>query len=347
MGAIFVCYRRSDEPLAGRIHDQLEARFGGDRVFRDIEHLEPGEKFRAVIREKINRCDVLIAIIGPQWLTASNHAGTRRLDDPDDYVKAEIKEALAQGKSVIPVLAHNVAMPRRDELPDELMELAEINALRLSEDHFRTDVSELIATLEKITSRSTERSLLFNSRRRVLALGAAGIILVSGALLAWVLSTPRNLIVNGSFEDPAIPSQQYRLTRNIPGWQVDSKAEAEIQHNFAGEGESADGQQHIELDGKENGSISQTVSTEPGRHYVLKFAYSPRPGQPEDTNRIEVLFNGEIIATVSSVGETTTAWKRYKYDVVAKTRSTVLTFRAAGKSDGWGGLLDAVSLEAN
>ena len=47
MSGIFISYRREDsQELAGRLFDRLAQRFGKDRVFRDIDAIDPGAKLR-------------------------------------------------------------------------------------------------------------------------------------------------------------------------------------------------------------------------------------------------------------------------------------------------------------
>jgi len=46
---------------------------------------------------------VIIVVIGPHWLTASDSSGVRRIDDPNDFVALEIASALTRSALVIPV----------------------------------------------------------------------------------------------------------------------------------------------------------------------------------------------------------------------------------------------------
>jgi hypothetical protein len=82
MKGIFISYRREDSAgYAGRLYDRLAAHFGADRVFMDVEGIEPGVDFVDAIERAVASCEVLIVIIGNEWL-AANSAGKRRLDDP-------------------------------------------------------------------------------------------------------------------------------------------------------------------------------------------------------------------------------------------------------------------------
>src|SRR5688572_31262890 len=98
---IFVSYRREDSAgHAGRLFDRLVEQFGRERIFMDIDTIEPGEDFVTVIENAVSSCDILIAVIGRNWLTAGG-TGTGRLDNPNDFVRIEIAAALRRDIRVI------------------------------------------------------------------------------------------------------------------------------------------------------------------------------------------------------------------------------------------------------
>lgn len=104
-GGIFVSYRRQETShLAGRLYDRLADRFGENQVFIDVDTIEPGVDFTEEIFRAVASCIVLLAVIGPAWLTATDERGRRRLDDPDDIVRLEVEAALGRGVRVIPIL---------------------------------------------------------------------------------------------------------------------------------------------------------------------------------------------------------------------------------------------------
>ena len=114
MGGIFISYRREDSgPYAGRLGDVLSQHFGADQVFRDIDRIKPGERFPSRIEQAVGSCDALLALIGPTWLSITDDAGRRRLDNPDDVLRREIATALGRGDDVlvIPVLVGPTSMP--------------------------------------------------------------------------------------------------------------------------------------------------------------------------------------------------------------------------------------------
>ena len=118
-GGIFVSYRRQESAhLAGRLYDRLTDRFGEGQVFIDVNAIEPGVDFAEEISRAVAACQVLLAVIGPDWLMAVDERGRRRLDNPDDLVRLEIEAALARHVRVIPILVEGAVMPGQEDLPE-------------------------------------------------------------------------------------------------------------------------------------------------------------------------------------------------------------------------------------
>jgi len=146
--AIFISYRRNDaEGEAGRLFDDLAARFSEKSVFMDVDAIKPGYDFRKAIDESIDGCSVLLAIIGPTWYTARNQAGEFRLEQENDFVRLEIGSALRRRIPVIPVLVRGTKMPTAEELPVDLKDLAYRNAVELTHARWKSDVQLLISAL--------------------------------------------------------------------------------------------------------------------------------------------------------------------------------------------------------
>jgi hypothetical protein len=136
--------------MAGRLYDRLAGQFGDDQVFMDVDTIALGVDFAEVITQAVSTCEVLLAVIGPRWLTTTDEDGQRRLDDPDDIVRLEIAAALERDIRVIPILVEGAAMPRRSQLPDSLVKLARRNALIVRHESFRFDADRLLNTIEQI-----------------------------------------------------------------------------------------------------------------------------------------------------------------------------------------------------
>jgi hypothetical protein len=149
-GKIFINYRRGDEPgFTQALLGRLEQAFPADRLFIDVDNIPPGEDFVRMLESQVAQCDALLAVIGHGWLNATDERGSRRLDDPNDFVRIEIESALKQGKRVIPVLVHEARMPRPDELPEAIRPLATRNAVRLTHERFRADTQGLVKALQQ------------------------------------------------------------------------------------------------------------------------------------------------------------------------------------------------------
>src|SRR5271170_4236084 len=99
---IFINYRRGDEPgFTQALLGRLEQAFPAERLFIDVDNIPAGEDFVHMLGSQVAQCDVLLAVIGNGWLDAKDARGSRRLDDPHDFVRIEIESALKQGKRVI------------------------------------------------------------------------------------------------------------------------------------------------------------------------------------------------------------------------------------------------------
>jgi hypothetical protein len=148
LNSIFVNYRRHDsEGEAGRLFDELEKHFGESAVFMDVAGIEPGQDFRKAIDQRVASCTVLLAVIGQHWLDARDESGARRLDDPADFVRIELASALRRNIAIVPVLVRGSRMPRADELPDDLKDMAYRNAVELTHARWKSDIQLLIRAL--------------------------------------------------------------------------------------------------------------------------------------------------------------------------------------------------------
>ncbi len=146
--SIFISYRRDDsEGEAGRLSDDLSEIFHEDSVFMDVNAIQPGRDFRKAIDESIHKCSVVLAILGPTWLESKSSLGQRRLEDEADFLRLELVSALQRDIAVIPVLIRGTRMPRADQLPEELKELAFRNSVELTHARWKSDVQVLVRAL--------------------------------------------------------------------------------------------------------------------------------------------------------------------------------------------------------
>jgi len=139
-GRVFISYRRQETAWPARqLYDLLVAELGADRVFKDVDNIEPGDDFVERIQSAVGSCEVLLALIGPQWLTIADATGARRLDDPQDFVRLEVETALNRDDvRVIPILVDNARMPTPQELPKGLAALTRRQAVEINPVNFDT-----------------------------------------------------------------------------------------------------------------------------------------------------------------------------------------------------------------
>lgn len=143
---IFLSYRRDDSGWAtGRLYDRLIGTYTRDGVFLDHQSMAAGDKFPAEIEQRLQKCPLMIVMIGQNWLNMRDAAGNRRLDDPDDWVTGEIERALKQDKKILPVQIEGAPMPKEAELPPAIRELASIQGnLPLRFESFAADSRKIL-----------------------------------------------------------------------------------------------------------------------------------------------------------------------------------------------------------
>lgn len=128
---IFISYRRDDTGyIASMLAEKLEQEIGNSAVFLDVDSIPLGSDFRTHIDSAVAKCDVLLALIGDDWLQTDSQ-GKRRIDSPVDYVRIELESALRRDIPVIPVLTGNSTIPLEVEIPQSLSTLVYRNAAEL------------------------------------------------------------------------------------------------------------------------------------------------------------------------------------------------------------------------
>jgi formylglycine-generating enzyme required for sulfatase activity len=202
-GKIFINYRR-DEPPVGATHavaiaGHLEKTFGKRSIFIDVDHLRAGLKFRTVLEAKLRQCKVMLAIIVPNWVdTRDEKTGSRRIDDPEDWVRVEIERALARSIPVIPVLVAGARLPSKSDLPPTLQPLIEHQCATVTTTGFSRDMAALARDVADLTVRRPWGRIA--AAASVLILGGYVVAHQLGAPVWWPFSQP-NVV-----EAPSTPS---------------------------------------------------------------------------------------------------------------------------------------------
>jgi hypothetical protein len=133
---IFISYRGSDQNWATElVYARMTEAFGVDAVFTAGNALRAGQEFPAILRGEAASCPVMLACIGPGWLTATGPDGSRRLDSPDDWVREEIAISLQTGNHLVPLLIgnrHEVGVPEPGLVPQPIRAMVNRQALWLA-----------------------------------------------------------------------------------------------------------------------------------------------------------------------------------------------------------------------
>lgn len=217
MPTIVISYRRSDSSaIAGRIFDHLTTYYGEESVFMDIDNIPFGTDFRTQIHETLQRTDIVLAVIGANWL-GIGAGGAVRMSEPTDPVRVEIETALSQKTPIIPVLVDGAKMPDSAALPTEFGNFAYLNAAEVATGRdFRTHVDRLIGAIDRTVSGKTgvEVPRLASGRTQ-----DAGKEAEKSAQMRWLSNALRFLAVPWScFWSPTTSSSTRSIsTSNICG----------------------------------------------------------------------------------------------------------------------------------
>jgi TIR domain len=147
----FICYRSDDtgavaDRLASELRRELEC-----EVFLDHRSLEGGDTWPERLRAEVERADVVLVLIGRQWLTLQAPDGIRRLDDQRDWVRQEIEWALEANRTVIPVLIDGATPIERHALRTvpRIEPFADRQVMHLETKRWDGDFAALVAALTR------------------------------------------------------------------------------------------------------------------------------------------------------------------------------------------------------
>src|SRR5499433_1362295 len=168
MGGVFINYRGADSDTAAVLVDrELSARLGCDRVFLDSRSIPAGADFAEELLGSLRACSVLVVVIGPRWLTLTDKAGRRRIDDPGDWIRREIAEALSAGLRVVPVLTGDAALPAEADLPADIAGLSRRQYLTLRHRYTGPDLEFLVERITEVDPELAKIAALRQAMGRV------------------------------------------------------------------------------------------------------------------------------------------------------------------------------------
>lgn len=207
-GSIFISYRRSDSIAeTGRIYDRLTSEFGRDHVYKDVDSIPLGSDFAEELDKAVGQCRVLLVIIGKTWVSVTEPDGTKRLDNPDDFVRIEVESALKRNIPVIPVLLEGASMPKQSQLPESLHKLARCNGTQVGYDpRFHADMSRLVKALKGLLETAPHQAV--DKSPKIIALGKNVNI--------ELVNIPGGRFLMGSLERKGYDSEQPQHEVTVP-----------------------------------------------------------------------------------------------------------------------------------
>ena len=148
MAKIFICYRREDGKWPAQwIYNDLVNHFGSESVVFDVDTIPLGTDFREYLNNQVSKCDILLAVIGDQWIELLK----QRIDQPKDFVRIEIQAALERNIPVVPVLVGEAPVPNEKNLPPELVKLAYSQATEVhAGPDLQTHLKRLMSGLDRL-----------------------------------------------------------------------------------------------------------------------------------------------------------------------------------------------------
>jgi hypothetical protein len=153
MADIFISYRIDDTlKEAVALDKTLSGKFGQEFIFFDKNRLERGDKWPETLKRYLLEAKVVLVLFSnaKAWLGV-NDFGDRRIDEEEDWVRKEVALALAQNKTVIPLLiGNNVSLPPKEKLPPDIQTLCDRQASIIRMDHWDDDTEHLMTFLMRL-----------------------------------------------------------------------------------------------------------------------------------------------------------------------------------------------------
>ena len=150
MSFVFISYRRSDSAATARaVREALTKSLGNQSVYLDVSSNKLGEDYPQQLIDQLRKADVVLVLIGSNWLAAENESGKRRIDQESDWVRIEVSTALANAETrVVPVLLEEAKMPAGDTLPNSIASLTKRQGVRLRHDTWDADFASILGMFE-------------------------------------------------------------------------------------------------------------------------------------------------------------------------------------------------------
>lgn len=155
---IFISYRRVDTAAeSGRLHSTIIRELGEASVFMDTSSIDPGTQWPQELANALQFAQMVVVVIGIEWLRTSDEYGLRRIDQTDDWVRREIELALNNDKKLLPLLVKGARMPPANKLPASISALADRQAVEIRDAYWDHDIKLVIEQLKLVATKDTKR----------------------------------------------------------------------------------------------------------------------------------------------------------------------------------------------
>jgi len=200
---VFISYRREDTAsAAGRVYDRLCVLLKKPNVFFDVGAIKGGEDFEKSIASAIDSSGAALIFIGDKWLAPVQPTNLVRIWEPGDYVRAEVRSALARPILVLPVLVAGAQMPKPEQLPEDVRAITTKNALPLRHESFDDDTQNIVAAVFGTTAKERaweDKGKLWSKFAYAAGgmIAALAIMVVVALMHFWLLARPLSASIGG------------------------------------------------------------------------------------------------------------------------------------------------------
>lgn len=176
---VFISYRRSDSGLVSElIYQELERKLSKNniRIFLDKERdlnrsdlIHLGDNWANKIKRALNSSKVVLVVMGQEWLAAKDENHRRRIDNPEDWVHWEVKEAIngaeQNKKRLITLLIDEAEMPKDPEaFPSEIVKISKFQAIKIRSDFIDSDLEEVAKEIcSEVVGKRYDEKVFLNS----------------------------------------------------------------------------------------------------------------------------------------------------------------------------------------
>jgi formylglycine-generating enzyme required for sulfatase activity len=182
---IFINYRRTlNLTNAQLLQKALQHHFGRRDVFLDVSGLDGGDHWLHTLERQVDASAAMVVLIGRGWADVTDEKGSRRLDNPNDFVRFELARAFLRNIPVLPVLIDGAELPDVSRLPTNLLQLTFPQAMLLRSESFDDDVAKIARRLRFLIAQSRPRAVTYP-----MAAAGVAVALVAGTAVGLLVSS--------------------------------------------------------------------------------------------------------------------------------------------------------------